>query len=283
MMPPALAVIEIGFDPLLRLGELAIRWQTIGVTFALFVALALAALLAALPLRLGDLVPIVAGIVPGAVVGGRLVHALAFLDAYAAQPLTILDPSVGSLSLLGAVLGGLVTGAYVARLIGAPAKRWADAAAVPMMLAVGLGKIAQFLGGSGQGLPFDGPWAVAFVGTGPWVSANPGLPAQPSQIYEALWVLIGIPIVLLWAGRRRRSARLNRWVAWADRSAEEGRLLVLALSWFLIGRVLVGFTWRDDPTVGALNSEQAIALTVLVCLLLRSRLRPRREVLLPAP
>lgn len=271
MMPSVLAVIEIGFDPLLRLGELAIRWQTIGVTFALFVALALAALLAALPLRLGDMVPIVAGIVPGAVVGGRLVHALAYLDAYAAQPIKILDPSVGSLSLLGAVLGGLLSGAYVARLIGAPAKRWADAAAVPMMLVVGLGKIAQFLGGSGQGLPFDGPWAVAFVGTGPWVSANPGLSAHPSQIYESLWVLLGIPIALLLA--RARQAR----------PADVGSLFVSALAWFLVGRLLVGLTWRDDPTVGALNGEQAIALTVLVCLFIRSRVRSGRGAVLPAP
>ena len=271
MIPSALAAIEIDFDPLLRLGDLAIRWQAIGVTFALLAALALAALIAGRSLRLGDMVLIVLGIVPGAVIGGRLVHALAFLDAYAAQPIRILDPSVGSLSLLGAVLGGMVSGAYVARLIGAPVRRWADVAAIPMLLAIGLGKIAQFLGGSGQGLPFDGPWAVAFVGTGPWISANPALPAHPAQIYEGLWMLIGILLVAIWSRRRRSSS-----------PPDEGGLFVGALSWFLIGRLLVGLTWRDDPTVGALNSEQAIALTVLVCLLIRSLFGRRRDVLLPA-
>jgi len=270
--PSVVALIEIGFDPVLRLCELAVRWQTIGVTLALLAALALTALLAARwMLRLGDIVLIVAAVVPGAVIGGRLVHALAYLDAYAAQPIKILDPAVGSLSLLGAVLGGLLSGAYVARLLGAPVKRWADVAAVPLLVAIGLGKFAQFLGGSGQGMPFDGPWAVAFVGSGPWVSANAELPAHPSQIYEALWVLLGIPLVLLLARARRA------------RPADVGRLFVSALAWFLIGRLLVGLTWRDDATVGALNSEQAIALTVLVCLFLRSRVRAGREVPLPAP
>jgi phosphatidylglycerol:prolipoprotein diacylglycerol transferase len=270
--PSALALIEIGFDPFLRLGELAVRWQTIGITFALLAALALAALVAERRmLRLGDMVLIVAAIVPGAVIGGRLVHALAFLDAYAAQPIKVLDPSVGSLSLLGAVLGGLISGAYVARLLGAPVKRWADVGAVPMLVAIGLGKIAQFLGGSGQGMPFDGPWAVAFVGSGPWVSANPDLPAHPSQIYESLWVLLGIPLVLFLARARR------------SRPADDGSLFVSALAWFLIGRLLVGLTWRDDPTVGALNSEQAIALTVLVGLFIRSRVKADREDPLPAP
>ena len=45
-LPPVMAVIEISFDPLLRLGELSVRWQTIGVTVALLAALAVAALMA---------------------------------------------------------------------------------------------------------------------------------------------------------------------------------------------------------------------------------------------
>jgi phosphatidylglycerol:prolipoprotein diacylglycerol transferase len=199
------------------------------------------------------------------------------VDAYAAQPLKILDPSVGTLSLTGAVLGGLVSGAYVARLLGAPVRRWADAAAIPLLLAIGLGKIAQFLGGSGQGLAFDGPWAVSFVGDGPWVSANANVPSHPSQIYEAFWMLIGLLLLLRWAGPRRSPARLNRVVAWVDRSAEEGRLFVGALSWFLLGRLLIGFTWRDDPTVGPLNGEQAIAITALVAVQLGKAVRERRR------
>lgn len=283
MMPSVLAVIEISFDPFLRLGELALRWQTIGITLALFAALALAALIAGRSLRLGEMVLIVAAIVPGAVIGGRVVHALGFLDAYAAQPLRILDPSVGSLSLLGAVLGGLVTGAYVARLIGAPVKQWADAAAVPMLLAIGLGKLAQFLGGSGQGLPFDGFWAVAFVGAGPWVSANPELPSHPSQIHEGIWALAGILLVLVLSEPRRRHGRVIRLVASADRSAEGGRLFVAALSWFLLGRFVIGFTWRDEATFGPLNGEQAVAVLLLIATLVGYWRRARRRIVLPAP
>jgi prolipoprotein diacylglyceryltransferase len=319
MLLPVLAVIEVSFDPLLHIGELTVRWQTIGVTLALLVALAVAALMApdlssqrpffrrpsrpdlaprfpdapvidrsgdvspGTLLRLDDMVLIIAGIVPGAVVGGRLIHGVVFWEAYAADPARLFDPSVGALSLLGAVLGGLFSAAYVARLIGAPVRRWADAAAVPMLLAIGLGKLAQFLGGSGQGLPFDGPWAVAFTGLGPWVSMNPDIPSHPAQLYEGLWVLLGIPLVLRWSGPRRSSARVNRWVAWASRSVEDGRLFVNALNWFLLGRVIVGFTWRDDPTIGPLNSEQAVALAVLIGAELGFRLRARNRVLLAAP
>lgn len=268
--PSVIAVIEIGVDPLLRLGELTIRWQTIGVTAALLVALVLAS--ARAPEVVGrrapldDLVLIAMGSVPGAVIGGRLVHATAFWEAYAAQPMAILDPGVGTLSLLGAVLGGALSAAYVAVLLGAPVRRWADAGAAPLLLAIALGKLAQFVGGSGQGLPFDGPWAVSFVGSGPWVSANPEVPSHPSQIYEALWAVIAIPLVM--------------W--WPNRSHKVGRLLYGALSWFLLGRVLIGFSWRDDHTIGPLNTEQVLALAALIVLQL-IRFRPRHRVRLPAP
>ncbi|HUP83429.1 MAG TPA: prolipoprotein diacylglyceryl transferase family protein [Candidatus Limnocylindria bacterium] len=299
-MPGFLAVIEFDFDPLFRIAGMTIRWQTIGVTIGLLIALALAALMApnvraqrpffrrrapdltphfpqaptveharrVRPLRLDDMLLIIAGIVPGAVVVGRAFHGLDFWSFYASQPGQLFDPSVGSLSLLGAVIGGLMTASYVARMIDAPVRRWFDAAAVPMLVALGLGKLAQLLGGSGQGLPFDGSWAVAFSGAGPWVSTSAAMPSHPAQVYEGLWMLAGIPIVLLVAGKRHTPTRVNHWVAWADRTAREGSLFAAALGWFLLGRLAVGYTWRDEAIVGGLNVEQTLALITMMLALL---------------
>ena len=110
-------------------------------------------------------------IAAGAVVGGRLVHAFDFASAYAAQPASLLDLGRGSLSLVGAVAGGMLTGAYVARLLGYRAGAWLDAAAVPLLFAIGAGKLAMALGGAGQGAPASVDWATVYAGTG-WVSAN---------------------------------------------------------------------------------------------------------------
>jgi prolipoprotein diacylglyceryltransferase len=299
-VPALLAVIELNFDPLLRIAGMTIRWQTIGVTIGLLVALAVAALMAPdvrgqrpffqrrepdlrplfpqapkveqahrfRPLRLDDMLLIIGGIVPGALLMGRAFHGLDYWLFYASQPGKLFDPSVGSLSLLGAVIGGLVTGSYMARVIDAPVRRWADAAAVPLLLALGIGKLAQLLGGSGQGLPFDGGWAVAFTGAGPWVGPSPQMPSHPAQVYEGLWMLAGIPIVLLVAGKRHTPLRVNRLVAWADRTSREGALFAGALGWFLLGRLVVGYTWRDEPIVGGLNVEQTLALISLMLTLL---------------
>jgi prolipoprotein diacylglyceryltransferase len=297
-MPPL--VIELSFDPVLHLGSLDIRWQTIGVTLALLAALAVAARIGSylpprsvgLPaddgalyppaplvsagrltepapstrLRLDDLAYIVLGIVPGAVVGGRVVHVLVYWDAYAVDLGRVFDTGLGTLSLLGAVLGGTLTGGYVASLLAAPVRRWADAAALPLLLAIGLGKLAQLLGGSGQGAPFDGAWAVAFLGDGPWHSLNPATPAHPAQLYEALWVLAGIPVALALAGASADVRRVLPAAAQARlRPARTtGALFAVALAWFLLGRVVVGFSWRDDQLAGPLNGEQAVALAILV-------------------
>ena len=128
-----------------------------------------------------------------------------------ADPSQIFDPFVGSLSLTGAVLGGTISAAFVAQ-----DRRRTGAVAGPTprpcrcSSRMGFGKLAQLLGGSGQGLPFDGPWAVAFLGSGPWISADPALPSHPSQVYEGLWALAGIPIVLAWVERPSPAVRWRR-------------------------------------------------------------------------
>jgi prolipoprotein diacylglyceryltransferase len=123
-----------------------------------------------------------------------------------------------------------------------------------MLLALGLGKVAQLLGGSGQGLPFDGPWAVAFLGDGPWVSTAAQIPSHPAQLYEGTWLLVGLPVL---GGLWRARSELRR----------PGALFVGALCWFLAGRVLIGFTWRDPGLIGPLNAEQLLALITLAATL----------------
>jgi phosphatidylglycerol:prolipoprotein diacylglycerol transferase len=281
------AVIVLSFDPNIQVGDLVMRWQTIGVTLALLVGLGVAAVYGAgilrtqrdsVALRLDDMVYIILGVVPGAVVGGRIVHALVYSEYYAADPTRLVDVSVGALSLTGAVIGGTLSGYYIARLIGAPVRRWADAAVISLLLTLALGKFAQVLGGSGQGAFFDGAWAVAFAPPGPWVSPLPGVPAHPSQVYEGLWLLLAVPFAIYsYAGRRKLRARKLALGATDD----GGSLFVAFLLWFLAGRVVVGFTWRDDAVLGPFNAEQLIALVLIIVIVVAGLYRRSRSIVKP--
>jgi prolipoprotein diacylglyceryltransferase len=265
---------------------LVLRWDAIAAGVTVVAAILVAAWSsrsvdafgALRPLRRDDLLYIVVGILPGAALGGRLFHGLAYLDTYAADPAALFDPARGTLSMFGAVIGGTLSGILVARVLGTPWRRWLDVAAPVLLLAIAGGKIAQFLGGGGQGIPWDGPWAVAFLGAGPWSSVAPAVPAHPSQLYEALWALAGL-LPLSWVVAFEGAIRLpvgfrqeEGWLRVRQARGEDvtfgrlrfGLLYVFALGWWLFGRFVIAFTWRDDLAIGPLRAEQAMALAGLL-------------------
>ncbi len=249
-----IALIALAFDPILRLGDVTIRWQAVALLAILFVAIALAARNGRRArLRPDDLLFIVVGVVPGAVVGGRLGYVLGHADYYMANPAAIVDPAQGSATLGLAVLGGMLTGAIVARLLGAPIRPWLHAAAVPVLLVIGLGKLAMVLSGTGQGMPADVEWATAFVGPGPWGSLAPEIPAHPAQVYESIVTLVICGLIAA-------------AIAGGSFDARTGRALLVGVALWATARILVGLTWRDAVVVGPLRVEQLLALLVaLVC------------------
>ena len=268
-MPTSLlATIALDFDPFLRLGDTGVRLETIALAGAILVALAIAALAAGrtpvhdphapawatavdLHLRRDDLLFIVLGAIPGAVIGGRLGYVLLHLDYYAAHPGSIADPNQGSLELGLAVLLGTATGAYVCRLLDAPVGRWLHAATIPTLFGIAAGELARVLGGSGQGLAFDGPWASAYTGAGPWESLAPATSAHPTQVYGALAALVALAVVLSLV----RAGALR---------ARDGSAFFVGLLVWALGRALVTLAWRDDPVAGPFRAGTIIALAVAV-------------------
>ena len=83
------------------------------------------------------------------------------------DPVAALDLGRGSASLTGAVLGAIIVGQPApAQLLGVPVGAWADAAAVPLLVAIGGGKLALLLGGAGLGAPWDGALGRRLRGRG---------------------------------------------------------------------------------------------------------------------
>jgi prolipoprotein diacylglyceryltransferase len=212
---PLRPVIELAFDPIAEIGDWHVRLQTIGLAAVILVALLLAARIARVTpvdvahdadaldpasgvpnhLRRDDLLYIAVAALPGAVVGGRIGYVLLHLPYYTASPGAIVDVGQGGYQLSLAVLGGTLSGAAVATLLDAPVRRWMYALILPLLFALAGGKLAMVLGGDGQGVPWDGGWATAYLGAGPWLSLAPAVPSHPSQAYEAL-ATIGVIAVL---------------------------------------------------------------------------------------
>lgn len=246
-----IAAIAFDFDPLLRLAEgLVVRWQTVALAVAIAATLILAALIARRgALRLDDLLFIAVGTVPGAVIAGRMGYTLLHVEYYTANPSAILDPGLGAMELAFGLVGGLLTGSYVASLLGAPVGRWWHTAVLPALIVLALGKLTMILGGAGQGTPSTAAWATAFLGPGPWGSLAPALPSDPSQAYEAIATLAVLLLTML-------------ALAFGAFGRQDGRVLFAALAVWAFARAAVATTWRDVAVIGSLNMGSLIAIGV---------------------
>jgi prolipoprotein diacylglyceryltransferase len=248
------ALIALDFDPLLHLvGGLVVRWEAVAIAAVIIAALIVAGLMARrASLRADDLIFIAVGVVPGAVIGGRIGYGLLHLDYYATQGAALLDPGRGGFELSLAVVGGVVSGLIVATLLEVPVGRWMHLAVLPVLFVLGAGKLAMLLGGAGQGQPAAMPWATSFLGQGPWASLLPALPSHPAQAYEgfatlALALILGVVLVLRSGG-----------------TARDGRILLGALALWALVRAAVTLSWRDPAVVSVLNAGTLIALGVAV-------------------
>ncbi|HEX2626878.1 MAG TPA: prolipoprotein diacylglyceryl transferase family protein [Candidatus Limnocylindrales bacterium] len=249
-----IGVLTLSFDPVVVISDTAsVRLETIALALVLFVGLVLAVWLgkrAAGPaLRIDDLIFMVVGAVPGAVVGGRLGYVLDHLAYYQANPSAITDPAQGGFTLTLALPLGLLTGAVIGRLLGSPIGRWMHALALPLLFVLAGGKLAGILGGTGQGAPSDLQWATSYAGPGPWGSLAADVPSHPSQAYEA--VAIAVAVVALWLVSQAPLIRRG-----------DGAAMWAALGVWGIARFIVGFTWRDPATIGALRTEQLLAVVI---------------------
>jgi phosphatidylglycerol:prolipoprotein diacylglycerol transferase len=265
-----IAVVTFQFDPSVQLfGDLVVRWGTIALVAVIVAALVLAGVLARRGgLRADDVAFVAIGIVPGAVIGGRLGYVIAHPGALGSAPELLFDPSVGGLELGLAVVGGFVTGSYVASLLGSRVGRWLHLAMAPTLFVLGAGKLTMVLTGTGQGQPDAGAFATHYLGPGPWGSLLPALPSVPSQALEGIATLaiLAVLSVLLLAGAFRR---------------QDGKVFFLGIGLWAVGRAAVSTTWRDPTAIGQLPGGGVVAMAIasvcvlaLIALMIRARMVP---------
>jgi phosphatidylglycerol---prolipoprotein diacylglyceryl transferase len=102
----------------------------------------------------------------------------------------------------GGLIGGIIAALVVIRRRSLPALVVADAAAIPLTLAYGVGRVGCWLSGDGTcGRPTALPWGVAL----PNGVVPSDVPVHPTPLYEALAALL-IAAVLWAVSRRQRPA-----------------------------------------------------------------------------
>jgi len=178
---------------------------------------------------------------------------------YAFHPELIPQLWTGGISIMGAVIGGVVSG-YLAALWrgGVPIGGTADAAGPGIGLGMAIGRIGDVINGEHHARACGAP-GICVGYDNPDTLGQPG-PGHLAVGYELLWDLAAVGLALLL--RRRLAGRVP-----------EGRIFWIWLAFASLGRFLISFLRIDQPGLFGLYQAQlisivfiAIALPVLVTL-----------------
>ncbi len=241
-------MISIGIDPLLiAVGLFTVSWHSLFSMVAIAVGVWL-------PVHIADksglsadtLLSLAMWAVPGGIIGARLVHVIDYWSYYAANPGAIFAVWQGGLAIWGGILGGVVTGLIFARIRGLPFARYADLAALGLILAQAVGRIGDVINGEHISTTTGLPWG--FIYTHPNSPAYGLPPTHPAVAYELLMDLLIFGV--LWKLRRRLRP--------------DGALFLIYLIAYSAGRFFLSFLRLDSNTVlFGLNQPQWISLLVI--------------------
>ncbi len=144
----------------------------------------------------------------------------------------------------GGAIGGAIAVLFWSRRKGFWEGRTLDMGAAPLAAGYAIGRIGCQLAGDGDyGIPWDGPWAMAY----PNGTVPTDVPVHPTPVYET--IVMGIVTVVLW--RLRHSLRPgNLFALWAVLAGAE--------------RFLVEFIRRNDEVVAGLTQPQLISLAMIL-------------------
>lgn len=258
-------MITISIDPVIfSIGHFMVRWYALIVLTAIVTAVWLTAREAQRRgFRADDIYDSALWVVGGGILGARLFHVLDhWPHEYAANPVQALYVWEGGLAIWGAVAGGLVAAAIVARR-----KRWRlarllDAVAPGLVLAQAIGRVACIITGDAMCKPTTGPLGFAYTNPNAMVP-NLGVYYTPMPVYE---IVANLAIfALLWRLRRR--------------PLPDGALFLIYLALYSLERFFLAFTSSYQIFALGLTQSQIVALiglAVALPLLGRQFAQPRR-------
>lgn len=141
----------------------------------------------------------------GVVVGGRLGYVLIYnLPYYLQHPWEALAIWKGGLSFHGGFAGVILAGVWFARRNNIGFYEMADVAVVPLPIALGLGRLGNFINGELFGRPSTLPWCMVFPLGGPECR-------HPSQLYEALLEGLVLFLIMWRLGRKETRPGIPFW------------------------------------------------------------------------
>ncbi|MDQ4132556.1 MAG: prolipoprotein diacylglyceryl transferase [Actinomycetota bacterium] len=175
--------------------------------------------------------------VPGGLIGARLYHVITDFHLYDDDPLAALRIWDGGLGIWGGVAGGAIAGLWYAGRRGVDKRALLDTVAPALPLAQAIGRIGNWFNQELFGRPTSLPWGLEIDRDQRPRGYENFETFHPAFLYELLWNLVVVGIVLLVERLSRRPGRPG---------LKPGRLFAVYVAAYTFGRFWIELL-RIDP------------------------------------
>jgi phosphatidylglycerol:prolipoprotein diacylglycerol transferase len=191
--------MTINIDPIIgKLGPLTFRWYGVIMAVAVIVGLwILAGQLKRRHISPDHAWGIAVFAVPLGVIGARLFHVFDNFSFYWHHPGQIFGGQLIGLAIYGVIAGGILGLVIYCRWKKLPVLRVLDSTALAFPVAQIIGRCANIINGDTWGPPTKLPWGFTYTNPNALLPANLlGVPTHPTPVYEQLWLLVMLGILL---------------------------------------------------------------------------------------
>lgn len=239
--------VTINVDPVIgHLGPLTFRWYGVIMSLAVIVG---GWVFMRQAVKRGIARDHVFGIVtisiPLGIVGARLVHVFEDAGYFWHHPGQIFTTALVGLAIYGVIAGGLSGLLIYCRWRHLPVLKVLDATALAFPVGQIVGRCANIINGDTWGYQTSLPWGFVYKNPHAFLPANLlGVPTQPTPVYEQLWLLamVGILLYLL------------------PRLKTDGLAIIAYLCLYSVGRFFLSYLRVNQILFLGLREAQVIAL-----------------------
>ena len=182
--------------------------------------------------------------VPCSIIGARLYYVLFSLDSFKNNLSEIFNIRGGGLAIYGGVIGAFLTVYLYSRKKKLHFGNILDILAVGLLIGQCIGRWGNFVNGEAFGRETNSFLSMTVISDGKMIARG----VHPTFLYESLWNLLGLILILIHKKRKVFS----------------GELFSMYLTWYGLGRMLIEGLRTDSLMIGTVRVSQMLSLILFI-------------------
>lgn len=239
-----------------QIGSISVRWY--GILIALGIVLAFIVVQREMVKRgmhPDFLTDLLVWAVPISIISARIYYVIFSWDFYKDNPGQIIQIWQGGIAIHGALIGAFITTYIFTKRRGISFWKTVDIAAPGLLIGQIIGRWGNFMNQEAYGEPVSENFLNTTI-IPDWIMTQmtiDGVTHHPTFLYESLWNLVGLIILLL-----LRKVSVKR-----------GEMFLFYLTWYSFGRFFIEGLRTDSLMGGALRAAQVVSvLTIIIAVTL---------------